>query len=265
MTAPACIAFRAVAPELALGIAVGDARAAALDHVAGCASCRRELDGLTRTVDAVMVGAPVAEPPSGFEIRVLAGLDLAGRTPSHPVDGGTTPPVTERGRRRGQGDRPGHRDRPAHGGRRPRRWLVAAGVVAVLAGALVGLAYWQGDGGPPAPDTVAVGTPHASAGLVQTSDGSVVGRVSMDATYGADRSAGGSELVVTLDAGTPVGTYRVECDYESGPPYIAGEIAVGPAGIAHWSTTVSVPTYDLRRVRLVSTTGTPNLEAEITA
>jgi hypothetical protein len=256
MTAPDCVAFRAVAPELALGIAVGDERAAALDHLAGCPSCRRELDGFTRTVDSVLLHAPVAEPPSGFETQVLAGLHQAMREESHPalVPVGTGPTVAPSagGRREGLG------------GRRSRRWLAVVAVAAVLAGALVGVANWWGDGGAPAPDTVAEGAPHPSVGLLATPEGAVVGQVSVHAGSGPDAPRGGTELVVTLDAGTPPGTYRVQCDYDSGPPYVVGEIEVGAAGVAHWSTTVSVPAYDLRRVRLVSTTGTPNLESEIT-
>lgn len=254
MTAPDCVAFRAVAPELALGIAVGDERAAALDHLARCPSCRRELDGLTRTVDSVLLHAPVAEPPSGFETQVLAGLDQARREESHPalvpMGAGSTVAPSAGGRR-------------GPGGRRARRWLAVAGVAAVLAAALVGMATWLGDGGAPAPDTVAEGAPHSSVGLVATPEGAIVGQVRVLAGSGPEAPWGGTELVVTLDAGTPPGTYRVQCDYDSGPPYAVGEIEVGAAGVAHWSTTVSVPAYDLRRVRLVSTTGTPNLEAEI--
>ena len=78
----------------------------------------------------------------------------------------------------------------------------------------------------------------------------------------ADGGPTRSELVVSIGGGAPQGTYRVQCDYDSGRPYGAGDLEVGPDGLSRWSATVSVPTYDLRRVRLISTAGDANLEAE---
>ncbi|MGH3347408.1 MAG: zf-HC2 domain-containing protein, partial [Nocardioides sp.] len=40
---PRCAVVRELLPELAMGVAPGDARASALAHVAGCASCREAL------------------------------------------------------------------------------------------------------------------------------------------------------------------------------------------------------------------------------
>jgi hypothetical protein len=54
---------RELLPELALGIADGDDRAAALEHLSRCPDCQRELVG------------PEAEPPAGFESRVTEALD----------------------------------------------------------------------------------------------------------------------------------------------------------------------------------------------
>jgi hypothetical protein len=63
-------------PELALGIADGEERARALEHVATCASCRRELDELSAVADDLIALAPQEEPPGGFEARVLDQLKL---------------------------------------------------------------------------------------------------------------------------------------------------------------------------------------------
>ena len=68
---------RALLPEVAVGVASGDERAAALEHVAACAQCRRDLDRLSETADALLLLAPERQPPAGFESRVLARLDLA--------------------------------------------------------------------------------------------------------------------------------------------------------------------------------------------
>jgi hypothetical protein len=80
-----CEQTRALAPELALGIADGAERAAALEHLAGCAECRRAVAELSDVCDELLLGAPEHEPPVGFESRVLARLG---------------PPRTARSRRR---------------------------------------------------------------------------------------------------------------------------------------------------------------------
>lgn len=61
----------ALGPELALGVATGEDRARALEHLAGCEECRRDLAELTEVADALLLLAPRAEPPEGFESRVV--------------------------------------------------------------------------------------------------------------------------------------------------------------------------------------------------
>jgi hypothetical protein len=97
---------RALAPELALGIADGKERADALAHLASCAACRAYLSELTDVADDLLALAPAQEPPVGFETRVLAELGIE---------------PGERSRRR-----PWPRSRP-------RRLLVAAAVACLLA------------------------------------------------------------------------------------------------------------------------------------
>jgi hypothetical protein len=63
-----------MAAELALGIADGVDRAQALRHLAGCAECRRAVEGLSELADELLMLAPEREPPIGFESRVLARL-----------------------------------------------------------------------------------------------------------------------------------------------------------------------------------------------
>jgi hypothetical protein len=69
-----CDEMRNVTTELALGIASGEERARALDHVAGCPACRRELERLAAIADDMLVLAPESEPPPGFEARVLRAM-----------------------------------------------------------------------------------------------------------------------------------------------------------------------------------------------
>ena len=60
--------------ELALGIAVGEQRAHALEHVAQCADCRRELEQLSSLADDLVALVPLRDPPAGFESRVLGRI-----------------------------------------------------------------------------------------------------------------------------------------------------------------------------------------------
>jgi hypothetical protein len=69
-----CAQVRELAPELALGIAEGDERGAALRHLSGCASCRRLVSELSSVGDELLLLAPQEEPPPGFESRVLGRL-----------------------------------------------------------------------------------------------------------------------------------------------------------------------------------------------
>ena len=79
-----CAETRGVLPELALGIADGEQRALALEHVAGCAHCRRELEELASVTDELVALAPRREPPAGFEDRVLKRLKVR-RAPKRPA------------------------------------------------------------------------------------------------------------------------------------------------------------------------------------
>jgi hypothetical protein len=70
-----CYETRALAAELALGIADGEDRARVLDHLADCADCRREVESFSAVADELLVLAPEHEPPLGFELRVLRALE----------------------------------------------------------------------------------------------------------------------------------------------------------------------------------------------
>lgn len=108
-----CEEARQLAAEAALDLLDGEARAAVLAHVAGCAPCRAELASLAATADDLLLAAPPAEPSAGFEGRVLERLAAA---------------------------------RPS-----PRRWVLplAAAALAGLVGLGVGSAVTRGDDGGP--------------------------------------------------------------------------------------------------------------------
>lgn len=73
-TSPTCARLRQLAPELALGVLDGTERADALGHLATCVDCRAYTDQLTGIGDALLLLAPAADPPLGFESRVAARL-----------------------------------------------------------------------------------------------------------------------------------------------------------------------------------------------
>ncbi len=75
---PVCGESESWASELALGLLSGPDRASALSHLAGCPSCREQVDDLARVADRLLLLAPDDEPPAGFESRVLAAVGVAG-------------------------------------------------------------------------------------------------------------------------------------------------------------------------------------------
>ena len=75
-SSPECAAIREALPELALGIADGEQRALALEHIAHCPDCRHELEQLSSVADELIALTPQREPPPGFENRVLGRLEL---------------------------------------------------------------------------------------------------------------------------------------------------------------------------------------------
>jgi hypothetical protein len=74
-----CEQVRDVAAELALGIAEGEERDAALRHLDGCSGCRQLVSELSSVGDELLQLAPAHDPPVGFESRVLAEVTVPPR------------------------------------------------------------------------------------------------------------------------------------------------------------------------------------------
>ena len=113
-----CAELADAAAELALGVLTGRERAVAVAHLSECDGCREDVRQLMATGEQLLELLPPAEPPAGFETRVLARLGL----PS-PAKEDTYPRLISRGenspKRRGAtrgGARPGadqpNADRP---------------------------------------------------------------------------------------------------------------------------------------------------------
>ena len=74
MSALECTDVREVAAEFAFGLLDGETRADVVLHVDRCPTCRALVTELSETADSVVLLAPEAEPPSGFEQRVVGAL-----------------------------------------------------------------------------------------------------------------------------------------------------------------------------------------------
>jgi len=120
-----CEEFANVAGELALGVLTGRERAQALAHLDRCDACRAEVRQLTLTGEELLGLLPTAEPPAGFETRVLARIGIEAPTPE------PAPAAKPRGWRLPRWFAPGS---PGI----TRRMLATAAVVAALAGAVLG-------------------------------------------------------------------------------------------------------------------------------
>lgn len=98
----ACLDIEAMTPEAALGLLSGTDRAVVFEHLEGCEKCREVMHEFSALADELVLLAPEAEPPVGFEQRVIAAIG------------------TSRSRR--------------------RRWPVAVGAAAALLLAVMGFA-----------------------------------------------------------------------------------------------------------------------------
>jgi hypothetical protein len=74
--------FEVQLAELAFGSPHGSERAALVEHVSSCAGCRAHLRDLETVAGTLLLLAPEAEVPAGFEQRVLDMIHA--RCPSGP-------------------------------------------------------------------------------------------------------------------------------------------------------------------------------------
>jgi hypothetical protein len=75
-----CAELADVAAELALGVLTGRERALAVAHLDNCDACREDVRQLMATGEQLLELLPPAEPPAGFETRVLERLGLPAPT-----------------------------------------------------------------------------------------------------------------------------------------------------------------------------------------
>lgn len=212
-----CEDVQELAPELALGIADGEERDAALRHLTGCASCRGDVSALTSAGEELLLLAPHHEPPLGFEERALA--------------------------------------RSVEPGPRRRRWptLLAAATFAVLAAALAGGLVF----GATAPDRELAASyrdvlragegSFFAAAEVRSPDGQV------GTMYGYQGDP--SWVFTTIEASSDRSQrFRVELITRDGTSRWLGEAQLEPTGSA-WGTALPVDLAQVSQIRFVRADG----------
>ncbi|MHB9856789.1 hypothetical protein [Streptomyces sp. YIM S03343] len=76
-----CAQLHDCSAELALDVLPGRERATAVAHLQHCAECRAYVRDLAPMADGLLDLVPAAEPPPGFESRVLRRMGLPARPP----------------------------------------------------------------------------------------------------------------------------------------------------------------------------------------
>jgi hypothetical protein len=179
-----CAELEELAAELALGTVSGAERAGALDHVARCAGCRELVDQLSRVADSMLLLAPAAEPPPGFESKVLSRMRVA------PAAGRLRAP-------------------------RRRRILVGVAAVALVAAVSGAGAAWLADAGRPPRTEIRTALAHDDQGR-WTCRAMVYGQnptwlvVSLDRADGLNAAFSVEALHAGSSTPVPVGTFAIE-------------------------------------------------------
>ncbi|HEY5394543.1 MAG TPA: zf-HC2 domain-containing protein [Trebonia sp.] len=281
-----CDEFAEVAAEFALGVLTGRERAAALAHLNGCESCREQVRELTMAGDELLALLPPAEPPAGFESRVLDRLGLAapaqqssnahdqrssgapGQPPSDVrvltgtgTGAGTGAGTGEHAKRRADrpsqpANRPDNRppgNRPDNGpasrprNRLSRRLLAAAAVAVALIGGGVG--WGLRDATVPSSASAQASAALSTAALV-TSDHQTVGQV-----FVYNRSPWWAYMSVNMDV---LGNATVTCQLEDADGHFkdVGQFQLAD-GYGSWgSTPYTAGPGDIIGARLLSANGT---------
>ena len=207
-----CAEVQELIPELAMGVAPGDERAAALAHIATCADCRRALEEASAVVDELLLLAPEHEPGPGFDARVIEAGGIA---------------------------------RPSRW-RKVSKYAVAAAAVVVAATLAAGLTRWAG-----ADDRQLAAQYRATLREAHGSyfSAATLGNEQDPAGHVFAYQGNPSWVFVTMED-APSGTYRVRYVTVDGHTDWIGVCQVRH-GSGSWGTALEVPLYTVDRVELV--------------
>jgi hypothetical protein len=224
-----CENVRALDAELALGAVGGEERAAALEHLAACEECRRAVGELSHVADELLLLAPRAEPPEGFESRVLTQLHARGAP---------------------------RRVRP----RRTRLAMLAAASLAVAAAGAIALAVGPGGDGRSASEQ-SQRPAHTSRTEVRARLYGH-GKVARGSAYGYQGSP--SWLFITVDRLERPGRYRCEIVTAGGRRISLRSFRLD-SGTRSWGVSMPVDLDEVAGVRLVPAAGGGSLRGKFQA
>ena len=206
--------------ELALGEVSEPRRSQLLSHMTGCLHCRATYHEVVSAVDAVVPTAPEAQPPAGFDLRVLSAMGIGS------IGGAETKSWSSR-------------LSPS------RLFLAAAAVLMIAAVGVVGGALFGGSGERQAPVSAPLLAPDSA--VLRTGDGATVGTAAL-AWMHQDRV-----LVVQLSQ-APVGVrYRCRVQMAEGNTMVLGQWTPSSANGGTW--VMPAPQGDLNGVDLVTDSG----------
>ena len=230
---PSCDEVRELMGELALDVAVGEERARALSHVAGCARCRRDLDELSEVADQLLLLVPPQEPPPGFESRVIERV-----APAREPDARRKESFLSRW----------------------RAALVLAPVAAALAAVVAGVGVYRATA-----DDRELGVLYRQT--LEVADGKAFGALPL---HRRDGTRGGhvfgyegepSWLFVLVSRGDGSGRFTVDLDTRRGTRVRLGSFEV-KNGRGTFGVLLPVSLFDVARVRVVDAGGRAVLSAE---
>jgi anti-sigma factor RsiW len=234
-----CEAVHSLIPELALGLLDGRESAQVLAHLEHCPACQHELLLMGDVADRLVELTPPAEPPAGFESRVMTALETLRPSFSSPPPAHLRPAGRERPRRSVGSGR-------AKDGRWPRR--VATGLVAAVVTASVGVGGWAlgHHEARPAPAASSAGNQAVVAELVGHKQH--VGEVIV--------TGNGRYQVMWTVSSSPLGNGWVTCEFgEQDGTWLRMASFQLANGRGYWSTPMPNPASPITLARVVDESG----------
>ena len=206
-----CAEVRELIPELAMGVAPGDERAMALNHLTTCAECRQVLEETSEIVDELLLLAPQHEPPPGFDAKVIEAVS----------------------------------------GERPRRWKVSKGLAVaaaiVLAASLgAGFTRWAGSEDRQLANQYRQTLDVANGDYLRAAD--LTGAQGETGHVFAYQGSPSWVFITVEDA--PSGVHRVRYVTTSGVTHWLGVCTVRHRH-GSWGTAIDIPVYALDSIELV--------------
>lgn len=207
--------------EMALGEVPEPRRSELLSHLTSCLRCRATYGDVVAAIDATIPAAPEAQPPAGFEARVLASLGIESPAPGRPVERLTR-------------------------SRTSRVLLAAAAVGVAVAGGALGAAALIDEPDATEVTTAAPGLPEGTS-VLQMADGEEVGTASV--AWMHERRV----LVVSVHT-APVGVpYTCRVKMSEGDSRVLGRWEASSPDGGVW--VMPAPQGDLNAIDLVTDTG----------